>query len=67
MTVKGFPGTGIFAINQTNLTYNRNTAIDNDEYGMAAFQTVGTQMTHNTRPVRTRPTSTSATRRPRTA
>jgi Right handed beta helix region len=48
MTVVGFPDTGIFAINQTNLTYDRNTAIDNGEYGMAAFQTVGTHMTHNT-------------------
>jgi hypothetical protein len=48
MTVVGFPDTGIFAINETNLTYNRNTAIDNGGYGMAAFQTVGTQMLHNT-------------------
>ena len=48
MTVKGFGGTGIFAISETNLTYNRNTAIDNDEYGMAAFSTVNTHMTHNT-------------------
>ncbi|HEX4489824.1 MAG TPA: right-handed parallel beta-helix repeat-containing protein [Acidimicrobiia bacterium] len=48
MTVVGFPDTGIFAINQTNLTYLRNTARDNDEYGMAAFQTVNTRMLHNT-------------------
>jgi len=47
MTVKGFAGSGIFAINQTNLTYNRNTSIDNAEYGIAAFSTVGTRMTHN--------------------
>jgi hypothetical protein len=48
MTVVGFPDTGIFAINETNLTYDRNTAMNNGEYGMAAFQTVGTHMTHNT-------------------
>jgi nitrous oxidase accessory protein NosD len=48
MTVVGFPDTGIFAINQTNLTYLRNTTRDNDEYGMAAFQTVNTRMLHNT-------------------
>jgi hypothetical protein len=48
LTVVGFADTGIFAFNQTNLTYDRNTAIDNGEYGMAAFQTVGTRMTHNT-------------------
>jgi len=48
MTVKGFGGSGIFAISETNLTYNRNTAIDNAEYGMAAFSTVNTHMTHNT-------------------
>jgi hypothetical protein len=48
MTIKGFAGSGIFAINQTNLTYNRNTAIGNEEYGIAAFSTVGTRMTHNT-------------------
>lgn len=48
MTVKGFGGDGIIAFNQTNLTYNRNAAIDNASYGMAAFSTVGTRMTHNT-------------------
>jgi hypothetical protein len=48
MTVVGFPDSGIFAINQTNLTYLRNTARNNAEYGMAAFQTVNTRMLHNT-------------------
>jgi len=48
MTVTGFPGSGIFAIDQTHLTYVHNTAIDNGEYGVAAFQTVDTQMLQNT-------------------
>jgi hypothetical protein len=48
MTVTGFGGSGIFAFNQTNLTYNRNTATNNEAYGMAAFSTVNTHMTHNT-------------------
>jgi hypothetical protein len=48
MTVKGFPDSGIFAIDQTNLTYERNTATNDAEYGMAAFQTVNTRMLHNT-------------------
>jgi parallel beta-helix repeat protein len=48
MTVKNFGASGIFAFNETNLTYNRNTAINNEEYGLAAFSTVGTRMTHNT-------------------
>ena len=47
-TVKNFPASGIFAVNQTNLTLSRNTAIDNGEYGMAAFGTVGTRMLNNT-------------------
>lgn len=47
-TVKHFEASGIFAIRQTNLTYLRNTAIDNGAYGIAAFDTVGTQMLHNT-------------------
>jgi parallel beta-helix repeat protein len=48
MTVKGFPDSGIFAFGSTNLTYDRNTAINNGGYGLAAFTTVGTRMTHNT-------------------
>jgi hypothetical protein len=48
MTVEGFADTGIFAINASNLTYNRNTAINNESYGMAAFVTTGTKMLHNT-------------------
>ena len=47
-TVKNFPASGIFAVGQTNLTLRNNTAIDNAEYGLAAFGTVGTQMVNNT-------------------
>jgi Right handed beta helix region len=47
-TVKNFPEAGIFAVRNTNLTYSRNTAIDNGGYGMAAFSTVGTRMLDNT-------------------
>jgi parallel beta-helix repeat protein len=47
-TVKNFPASGIFAVGDTNLTLSHNTAIDNGEYGLAAFSTVGTRMLHNT-------------------
>jgi parallel beta-helix repeat protein len=46
-TVKNFPASGIFALGNTNLTLSRNTAIGNGEYGIAAFQTVGTRMLDN--------------------
>jgi parallel beta-helix repeat protein len=48
MTVRGFPDSGIFAVDETHLTYVHNTAIDNGGYGVAAFQTVDTQMLQNT-------------------
>ena len=47
-TVKNFHNSGIFAVGTTNLTLSRNTVIDNVEYGLAAFSTVGTRMVNNT-------------------
>jgi parallel beta-helix repeat protein len=47
-TVKNFPASGIFAVANMNLTIRDNTAIDNEEYGIAAFGTVGTRFLNNT-------------------
>ncbi|HEY6711290.1 MAG TPA: right-handed parallel beta-helix repeat-containing protein [Rubrobacter sp.] len=46
-TVRNFPDTGIFAIGARNAKFMTNRAINNGEYGIAAYSTTGTHMIAN--------------------
>jgi nitrous oxidase accessory protein NosD len=46
-TVRNFPDTGIFAIGVRNAKFMSNRAINNAEYGIAAFSSTGTRMIAN--------------------
>src|SRR5215203_6524939 len=46
-TVRNFPDTGIFAIGARNAKFMTNRAVNNREYGIAAFSSTGTKMIAN--------------------
>jgi hypothetical protein len=46
-TVRNFPGTGIIAMGTRNAKFMTNRAINNGEYGIAAYSTTGTHMIAN--------------------
>jgi parallel beta-helix repeat protein len=46
-TVRNFPDTGIFAIGARNAKFMTNRAVNNREYGIAAFSSTGTQIIAN--------------------
>jgi parallel beta-helix repeat protein len=46
-TIQNFSGSGIIAVNAVGLNFHDNTAIDNDEYGIARFDSSQTQIVHN--------------------
>lgn len=46
-TIKGFPASGVVAFGARDASYVRNVAIDNGEYGFAAFASTGTRMLFN--------------------
>jgi nitrous oxidase accessory protein NosD len=46
-TVRNFPETGIIAIGARNAKFMTNRAVNNGEYGIAAFSSTGTQMIAN--------------------
>lgn len=46
-TARGFGGSGFFALGARDATFKRNQADDNEEYGLAAFTSIGTRMLFN--------------------
>src|SRR4051812_21145023 len=46
-TITGFPGTGIIAVGAQDASFTNNTATDDGEYGIAAFQSTGTWLASN--------------------
>ncbi len=47
-TISGFPGTGIIGLGAQDASFTNNTANDDGEYGIAAFQSTGTWLASNT-------------------
>jgi parallel beta-helix repeat protein len=45
--VSGFPGSGIVAFGAKGAVFEQNRAVDNEEYGIAAFVSTGTQVLDN--------------------
>jgi len=61
-TIRGFSDSGIVAFGAHNATFAHNVAEDNDEYGITALTSTGTQMLHNKASDGGRPASTWANR-----
>jgi parallel beta-helix repeat protein len=46
-TIQNFSGSGIIAVSAVGLNFHDNTSIDNEEYGIARFDSSQTQIVHN--------------------